>query len=92
MIICHHLPGVENIKYNTNLDGPGAGAAVDIQLTSDDFESLVTASDELANMLRGYPSLVGVENTYSAGKQQLNYQICPKEEVWVLRVVMLLVS
>ena len=34
------LPGVENIKYNTNLDGPGAGAAVDIQLTSDDFESL----------------------------------------------------
>lgn len=72
------LPGVENLKYNTNLDGPGAGAAVDVQLTSDDFESLATASDELADMLRGYPSLISIENTYSAGKQQLDYQILPE--------------
>ena len=72
------LPGVENLKYNTNLDGPGAGAAVDVKLTSDDFESLATASDELADMLRGYPSLISIENTFSAGKQQLDYQILPE--------------
>jgi multidrug efflux pump subunit AcrB len=63
------LPGVENLKYNTNLDGPGAGAAVDIQLTSDDFESLSLASEEMAALLRGYTSLIGIENTFSAGKQ-----------------------
>ena len=72
------LPGVENLKYNTNLDGPGAGAAVDIQLTSDDFESLAEASEEMADLLRGYPSLIGIENTFSAGKQQLDYQILPE--------------
>lgn len=72
------LPGVENLKYNTNLDGPGAGAAVDVKLTSDDFEALATASDELADMLRGYPSLISIENTFSAGKQQLDYQILPE--------------
>ncbi len=72
------LPGVENLKYNTNLDGPGAGAAVDIQLTSDDFDSLSAASEEMANLLRGYSSLIGIENTFSAGKQQLDYQILPE--------------
>ncbi len=72
------LPGVENLKYNTNLDGPGAGAAVDVKLTSDNFESLATASDELTQMLRGYPSLISIENTFSAGKQQLDYQILPE--------------
>jgi multidrug efflux pump subunit AcrB len=72
------LPGVENLKYNTNLDGPGAGAAVDVQLTSDDFASLSLASEELAALLRGYPSLIGIENTFSAGKQQLDYQILPE--------------
>ncbi len=72
------LPGVENLKYNTNLDGPGAGAAVDIQLTSDDFASLALASEEMADLLRGYTSLIGIENTFSAGKQQLDYQILPE--------------
>ena len=69
---------MENLKYNTNLDGPGAGAAVDVKLTSDDFDALAAASDELANMLRGYPSLISIENTFSAGKQQLDYQILPE--------------
>ena len=65
------LPGVDNLKYNTNLDGPGAGAAVDIQMTSEDFEELATASDEMSSILRSYPSLISIENTYSAGKQQI---------------------
>ena len=69
------LPGVENLKYNTNLDGPGAGAAVDIQMTSEDFESLAKASEEMTEILRSYPSLISVENTYSAGKQQLDFQL-----------------
>ena len=86
------LQGVENLKYNTNLDGPGAGAAVDVKLTSDDFEALATASDELADMLRGYPSLISIENTFSAGKQQLDYQILPEGRSLGLTVVMWLVS
>ena len=72
------LPGVDNLKYNTNLDGPGAEAAVDIQMTSEDFEELATASDEMASILRSYPSLISIENTYSAGKQQLDFQVLPE--------------
>lgn len=72
------LPGVENIKYNTNLDGPGAGAAVDIQLKSPDFDELVLASAEMADILRSYPALISVENTYAAGKQQLDFQLLPE--------------
>ena len=72
------LPGVDNLKYNTNLDGPGAGAAVDIQMTSEDFEELAAASDEMASILRSYPSLISIENTYSAGKQQLDFQLLPE--------------
>ena len=72
------IPGVENIKYDSELEGPGNGAAVDVQIQSEDFDQLVKASDELTDIMRSYSSLISIENTYSAGKPQLDFQIRPE--------------
>ena len=71
------LPNVENIKYTYSLDGPGAGADVDLQLISSDFDQLVLASEEMTKTLHSYSSLISIENSYSAGKPQLDFQIKP---------------
>jgi multidrug efflux pump subunit AcrB len=69
------MPGVEALKFASNLDGPGAGAAVDVQLICEDMDVLSEASAEVANILRSYSSLRGIENSYSSGKQQLNFKL-----------------
>ncbi len=72
------LPNVENVKYVYSMDGPGAGADVDLQLISPDFEQLVLASEEMTSTLHSYSSLISIENSYSAGKPQLDFQIKPE--------------
>lgn len=74
------LPGVDNLKYNTNLDGPGAGAAVDIQMTSEDFEELAKASDEMAAILRSYPSLISIEIPIQQESSSWIFSCCQKVE------------
>ena len=72
------LPGVENLKYASSLEGPGAGADIDLQLVSSDFEQLAVASGELTDILHSYSSLISIENSYSGGKPQLDFQIRPE--------------
>ena len=50
------LAGVENLSLRTQLQGPGAGAAVNVQLSSNNLDMLATAA-EMADILRTYPSL-----------------------------------
>jgi multidrug efflux pump subunit AcrB len=70
------LPGVEALTYNSS-SGPGAGAAVNVQLTHRDPEVLATASARVANALHSFKQLKNVENTYAAGKPQLDFHILP---------------
>ncbi len=70
------LAGVDVLTFNSS-SGPGAGAAVDIQLSHPDTEVLAQTSAEVAEMLRGYTDLRDVENTYAAGKPQLDFGLLP---------------
>jgi multidrug efflux pump subunit AcrB len=70
------LPGVEALTFNAST-GPGAGAAVDVQLTHRDTAILAKASDEIAVALRTYSQLKNVENSFSAGKPQLDFHLGP---------------
>ena len=68
------LPGVDAISVSSSF-GPGAGAAVDVQLSHPDVEVLARVSEEVEAELRAYDSLKDVLNGYSAGKEQLDFSL-----------------
>ncbi|MDG1484650.1 MAG: efflux RND transporter permease subunit [Myxococcota bacterium] len=68
------LPGVEALSVVSS-SGPGAGAAVDVQLSHSDIDMLAAASAEIASTLRSYDTLKDVVNEYSAGKEQLDFSV-----------------
>ena len=70
------IAGVESLSFSAST-GPGAGAAIDIQISADDIDTLAMASDEVAEALRGFASLKDIENSYSSGKNQLDFQLRP---------------
>ncbi len=70
------LPGLDSLVINSSV-GPGAGAAVDVQLSHEDNDVLAEASQELTDILATYPSLTNIENAYADGKPQLDYDLKP---------------
>jgi len=70
------MAGLEALTFNA-ATGPGAGAAADVQLSHDDTEVLASASAELAETLRGYSDLSDIENSFAAGKPQLDFALLP---------------
>ena len=74
-----HIPplaGIESLKIS-GASGPGAGAAVDVQLTHPDIDVLAAVSEELTETLRSYDELTNISNGYSSGKPQLDFQLLP---------------
>lgn len=74
------IAGLESLQYVTS-SGPGAGAAVAVQLSHPDTEVLAAASGEMTDAVRNYPSLKNVTNEYSAGKPRLDYHLRPQARV-----------
>jgi multidrug efflux pump subunit AcrB len=71
------LPGLESLIIAA-VGGPGAGKPVDVQLSHTSPEVLARASQEVAQILKGYPALSDVDNAYSRGKPQLDLQLRPE--------------
>ena len=80
------LAGVDALTFNSS-SGPGGGAAVDVQLAHPDTAVLARASAELAETLRTYTDLRSVENTYAAGKPQLDFTLRPEARTLGLTAV-----
>ena len=70
------LPGVDAVAFVSS-SGPGAGAAVDVQLSHPDTDVLAAASGQVAEKLRSYADLKDIENTYASGKPQLDFSLLP---------------
>ncbi|MFZ9888637.1 MAG: efflux RND transporter permease subunit, partial [Myxococcota bacterium] len=70
------VPGLESLVFNSST-GPGAGAAVEVQLSHESTQVIADASENLAEELRSFSQLTSVENQYSSGKPQLDFQLLP---------------
>ena len=55
-----------------------AGAAIDIQLRSQDFEGLKAATNDVRQALEAYPGVFDVHDTFRAGKQEVQLQLLPE--------------
>jgi multidrug efflux pump subunit AcrB len=68
------LPGAQSMIFSA-ATGPGAGAAIDVQLSHADIDVLARASEEVNETLLGFPQLRNVENGYANGKPQLDFRL-----------------
>lgn len=70
------IAGLESISFLASA-GPGAGAAVDLELSHPDTAVLAEVSAAVTEQLRTYSDLKDVVNTYAAGKPQLDFTLLP---------------
>ncbi len=71
------LPGVENLKFESDAGGPGRGAVISIELSHRDTATLARASEELADAFGFFPKVTDIDNGFAEGKRQMDFQIRP---------------
>lgn len=71
------IEGLQYILFESDAGGPGAGAALSVELSHRNVEVLELAATELAESLKEYPLVKDVDSGYADGKEQLDFKIKP---------------
>ncbi|MGA6924438.1 MAG: efflux RND transporter permease subunit, partial [Desulfosarcina sp.] len=79
------LTGLETLKFESDAGGPGRGAAIAVELSHRDVDTLALASAEIAQALSFYPNVSDIDDGYSPGKQQLSFKVRPEARSLGLR-------
>jgi multidrug efflux pump subunit AcrB len=79
------LTGLESLKFESDAGGPGRGAAIAVELSHRNVETLALASAEVAESLNFYPNVTDIDDGYSPGKQQIDFKIRPEARSLGLR-------
>jgi len=74
--ITGEIPGVESITFNANLFS--GGAAIDVQLSSDNFEQLKQAAARLKQELAKFNGVKDIHDNIEGGKQEINLKLTPR--------------
>ena len=69
------IPGLEMLRFEADRGGPGAGAALTVELSHRDVETLNLASSDLARRLAEFTYTKDIDDGYSPGKEQMDFQI-----------------
>jgi multidrug efflux pump subunit AcrB len=72
------LGGLEFLKFESDAGGPGRGASLTVELSHRRINVLEQASEELASALGFFPNVTDVDDGYSPGKRQIDFQIKPE--------------
>ncbi len=70
--------GIESIKFESDVGGPGRGSAITLELRHNDLEVLKKASAELADSLSYFPRVSDIADGFTPGKQQIDFQVKPE--------------
>jgi multidrug efflux pump subunit AcrB len=79
------IPGLESLRFESDAGGPGRGAAISLELSHHDLNVLEKASADLAEAMSFYPTVVDVDDGFSPGKQQIDFQVLPEARSLGLR-------
>jgi len=71
------VPGVETMRFETDLIGPSAGKPVNVQLSHGDNSVLERAAARLADSLRKFPEAKDIDDGFSEGKPRLDFKLKP---------------
>jgi len=72
------LPEVDSLRFESDLGGPGRGAALTVELSHSDIDLLDDASAALAKRLAELPLVTDIKDGFSPGKEQLDFTILPE--------------
>lgn len=69
------INALESLTFAADRGGPGGGAALSVELSHNDTETLKTAARELANALQQYPTTQDIDDGTSQGKRQFDFTV-----------------
>ncbi len=69
------IPDAESIVYRSELHS--AGNAIEINLSSDAHDTLLTAAEDLKNELKTYPGVFDIEDSFLPGKREMQLKLKP---------------
>ncbi|MCD4690102.1 efflux RND transporter permease subunit [bacterium] len=72
------IPGLEMLRFEADRGGPGAGAALTVELSHRDVETLDRASSDLADRLAEFTYMRDIDDGHSPGKEQIDFRIRPE--------------
>ena len=74
------IPGIDNITFQSDRGGPGAGKALTIQLSHRDKDVLERAGRQLAARLQEFPMVSDIDDGTARGKRQVDMKLLPVGE------------
>ena len=72
------IPGLETLIFQSDAGGPGSGSAVTVELSHRSIEILEKASAELAEELSYFSSVKDIDDGFTPGKPQIDFQLNEK--------------
>jgi multidrug efflux pump subunit AcrB len=73
-----HMVGIESILFESDAGGPGRGASISVEMRHENLAVLEAASAALAEALGYYPNVSDIDDGFSPGKQQIDFNIKPE--------------
>ena len=74
------LSGMETIRFESNMGGPGSGKNLTVMLSHRDKEELEKAGEDLAGQLAQFPIVHDIDDGSARGKRQFDIQLRPMGE------------
>lgn len=72
------ITGIDSVRYKSDIGGPGGGqAALSVELSHRDIDTLDRASDDMARVFADFPSIRDIEDSMSSGKEQFEFTLKP---------------
>ena len=72
------IPGIQGLVFSSTGRGPGGRSALTVELSHHKTVQLIAASEQLTRDLARFQGVSDIENTFTAGKPQLNVKIRPE--------------
>ncbi len=69
------IVGLQSSLFESDRGGPGSGAALSVELSHRDIDTLDKASSVLAEKLNEFPNIKDIDDGYTPGKPQFNFSI-----------------
>ena len=72
------IVGLESLRFQSDRGGPGSGAALTVELSHRNIDTLDRASADLAATLATFPNTKDIDDGFRPGKEQLNFTLKPE--------------